>query len=173
MLPSHLQACVQGSPCALLYKMLTAGDYQARIAAIRMLQSLVHTALGEHRAAQKSAVALYGNGAILMYLKLRLQQLYIELPSPQAAQELDHVLQLLAFAAEGDACNYPPYISHPHVHVCHCDIASMHTGHGLFACVSPVALQALRHNCKRCWVCDHTDIPCRSLFMLLVAAAVN
>lgn len=86
--------------------MLTADDTQARVAAVNILQALVDD-IGERRAAQQQSVAMYGNGAILIYAKIKVQQLCMEHSNAQARQELEHVMHFLTDAADGECVTLP------------------------------------------------------------------
>ena len=92
----------------MLYKLLVSDDTQARIAAVNMLQALV-SGTGERQLYQQQAVALYGDGAILLYLTTKVQQLCITSASGQARKELGHMLQLLASVAQGTLCKDFPH----------------------------------------------------------------
>ena len=65
-----------------------------------MLQALVNN-IGEAQSVQQKCIATYGNGAILLRLTAKMQQLCLDHTSLQARQELGHMLQLLTNLAEG------------------------------------------------------------------------
>ena len=73
-----------------------------------MLQALVNN-IGEAQSVQQKCIATYGNGAILLHLTTRVQQLCLDHTSLQARQELGHMLQLLTNVAEGAFCHTLPH----------------------------------------------------------------
>lgn len=66
-----------------------------------MLQALVNN-VGEGQLQQQQAIALYGNGAILLFLATKVQQLCVVPLSHQDRQELRHMLHLLISVAGGE-----------------------------------------------------------------------
>ena len=97
-----MYVCLQGALLPLLYKLLTANDTEACIAAVNMLHVLVCTEEQNLLAKQQLAISLYGNGAILLYMATKVQQMCAAHQHSQAdQQELSLMLSLLGLIAQG------------------------------------------------------------------------
>lgn len=102
-------AILQGTPLPLLYKLLTSEDIEACIAAVNMLHALVCFEAGEALSRQQQAMALYGNGAILLQLATRVQPMCVpQTDSTTDTQQLSPMLSLLTSIAEGRATAAAP-----------------------------------------------------------------